>query len=100
MDASGKVFAWNDTDDIAAVLMERFPDIPPVIYKNEELYNKILEAGIDLPKLSDDIYLTAVQHKMIKMWHGVDRIHYEYPGDPDRYFDLLDEHTYEDDSQI
>jgi len=93
MNTPDKKLTWNDSNEIAEILMEKFPETPPVIYTEAELYSKIKEAGLDLPELknTEDIYLTAIHQKMIKMWHGVDKIQYD---------DLLDELTYEDDSYI
>ena len=69
--------AWRDTDKIAAIMRERYPDSPPVAWSNEKLRLRIIEAGLGLPEFppnKDDIYLAGIKHKMILMWHGVDRV--------------------------
>jgi len=65
---------WNDTDKIATILREKFPDIPPVVWTDDELLKDIKDAGIILTEPPNKSYLAAIQSKMIEMWHDVDSV--------------------------
>jgi len=65
---------WNDTDKIAAILREKFPDTPPVVYSKKDLLKVIQDAGILQTEPPNDFYLTAIRSSMIQMWHGADKV--------------------------
>ena len=69
-----KNFTWEDTDEIAKTLSEKYPDTPPVVLSKDKLREKViaLEGFNDASQPRNDIYITAIRSSWIMLWHGDD----------------------------
>ncbi|MCL2187046.1 MAG: Fe-S cluster assembly protein IscX [Treponema sp.] len=67
-----KDLTWDDTDEIARALWEKYPNIPAVALSCKKIREKViaLENFKDTPHPSSDVYLTAIQRKWIMAGHG------------------------------
>ncbi|MCL2186840.1 MAG: Fe-S cluster assembly protein IscX [Treponema sp.] len=67
-----KDLTWNDTDEIARALWEKYPNIPAVALSNEEIREKViaLDNFNDTPHPRYDVYLASIQRKWIMAGHG------------------------------
>ena len=66
---------WNDTEDIAIALTERFPDLDPLTVRFTDLHRWVTELPdfADDPKTSSEGKLEAIQmawHEEYKENHG------------------------------
>jgi len=63
---------WDDCEEIAKELSEKYPDLPPVALSDESIRQKVitLEKFKDSPHPSDNDYLAGIQDSWIALWHG------------------------------
>ncbi len=56
-------FSWNDTEEIALLLMEKYPDVDPLTVRFTDLHQWITELPPfeDDPKKSNEKILEAIQ---------------------------------------
>jgi len=61
---------WNDSEDIALLLLERYPDVKPLNVRFTELHQWIcgLEDFGDDPKASNEAKLEAIQMAWLEEW--------------------------------
>lgn len=61
---------WVDSEEIAILLHERFPDVEPLSVRFTDLHEWIceLEAFEDNPKASSEAKLEAVQMAWLEIW--------------------------------
>lgn len=61
---------WDDTEDIALALMEKFPDFDPLAIRFTDLHRWVteLEGFSDDPKASSEGKLEAIQMAWLEEW--------------------------------
>lgn len=61
---------WDDTEDIALALMEKFPDADPLTIRFTDLHRWVseLEGFSDDPKASSEGKLEAIQMAWLEEW--------------------------------
>jgi len=67
-----KSLTWDDTDNIARKLLNKYPDIAPFIQSEEDIREKVidLEGFKDAPQPKRDIYLFDIRRKWIILSDG------------------------------
>ncbi|HLG97695.1 MAG TPA: Fe-S cluster assembly protein IscX [Bryobacteraceae bacterium] len=65
-------FTWNQLDDIAFALYEKFPDIDPTNIRYTDLHKWIteLDGFDDDPKASNESKLEAIQMAWLEEYHA------------------------------
>jgi len=61
---------WTDTEDIALMLLEKFPELDPLDVRFTDLHNWVCELpGFgDDPKASNEAKLEAIQMAWLEEW--------------------------------
>lgn len=61
---------WDDAEDIALALMEKFPDLDPLTIRFIDLHKWVteLEGFADDPKASNEGKLEAIQMAWLEEW--------------------------------
>ena len=61
---------WTDTEDIALLLLEKFPDLDPLSVRFTDLHQWVCELSQfgDDPKSSNEAKLEAIQMAWLEEW--------------------------------